>query len=76
VLSWRDQASQVFLAGYRETLGGTACYPADEPAAKGLLKLAMLEKLFYEIGYELANRPAWVWIPLAGANDLLFQGSS
>jgi maltose alpha-D-glucosyltransferase/alpha-amylase len=76
VLAWRDQASAVFLAGYRETLAGTPCYPADEPAAKGLLKLAMLEKLFYEIGYELANRPAWVWIPLAGANDLLFQGSS
>jgi maltose alpha-D-glucosyltransferase/alpha-amylase len=75
VLAWRDQASQVFLAGYRETLAGTACYPAEEPAAKSLLKLAMLEKLFYEIGYELANRPAWVWIPLAGASDLLFQST-
>jgi predicted trehalose synthase len=35
----------------------------------------MPEKLFYENGYELANRPAWAWIPLAGANDLLFQSS-
>jgi maltose alpha-D-glucosyltransferase / alpha-amylase len=74
VLAWRDQVSAAFLAGYRETLAGSACYPAEEPAAKSLLKIAMLEKLFYEIGYELANRPAWVWIPLAGAHELLFQG--
>jgi maltose alpha-D-glucosyltransferase/alpha-amylase len=74
VQAWRDQAGAVFLAGYRETLAGTACYPTEEAAAQGLLRLAMLEKLFYEIGYELANRPGWVWIPLAGANELLFQG--
>jgi maltose alpha-D-glucosyltransferase/alpha-amylase len=75
VLAWRDQASAAFLDAYRETLAGSACYPAEEGVAKSLLKLAMLEKLFYEIGYELANRPAWAWIPLAGANDLLFQSS-
>ena len=74
VQAWRDQASAAFLAGYRETLAGTACYPAEPATAQNLLKLAMLEKLFYEIGYELANRPAWVWIPLAGAHELLFQG--
>jgi maltose alpha-D-glucosyltransferase/alpha-amylase len=75
VLSWRDQASEVFLAGYREVLAGSPCYPADETAAKSLLKLAMLEKVFYEIGYELANRPNWLWIPLAGAESLLLQSS-
>jgi maltose alpha-D-glucosyltransferase / alpha-amylase len=72
VLRWRDEAQQAFLAGYRETMAGCPSYPADEQAAAGLLKLATLEKLFYEIGYELANRPAWAWIPLAGAEDLLF----
>ena len=72
---WRDQASEVFLAGYREVLKDSPCYPADEPTAKGLLKLAMLEKVFYEIGYELANRPNWLWIPLAGAESLLLQSS-
>jgi maltose alpha-D-glucosyltransferase/alpha-amylase len=74
VLRWRDQASEAFLAGYRETIAGCACYPADEGMAKSLLRLAMLEKLFYEIGYELANRPAWAWIPLAGADILIAHG--
>ena len=28
------------------------------------------EKVFYELSYELNNRPAWVWIPIAGATTL------
>jgi predicted trehalose synthase len=30
-----------------------------------------MEKVFYEIGYELANRPAWVEIPLKALLRLL-----
>jgi len=71
-LAWRDLAVDAFLSAYRETMGDCPAYPADETAARGLLALFTLEKLFYEIGYELANRPAWVGIPLAGAIDLLF----
>lgn len=26
----------------------------------------MLDKAFYELTYELNNRPDWVWLPLAG----------
>jgi maltose alpha-D-glucosyltransferase / alpha-amylase len=70
-LAWRDQTIAVFLEAYRETIAGCPAYPADDKAAKALLDLAILEKLFYEIGYELANRPAWVGIPIAGALNLL-----
>ncbi|MDZ4783922.1 MAG: maltose alpha-D-glucosyltransferase [Planctomycetia bacterium] len=73
VMAWRDEATKAFFDAYRASIAGTSSYPADEAAANGLLRLAMLEKLFYEIGYELANRPAWVWIPLAGACDLLLE---
>jgi maltose alpha-D-glucosyltransferase/alpha-amylase len=72
VLRWRDEACRTFLTAYRETMTGCPSYPANEKMAADLLKLATLEKLFYEIGYELANRPTWVWIPLAGAENLLF----
>jgi maltose alpha-D-glucosyltransferase/alpha-amylase len=75
VLRWRDQAAEAFLSGYRDVMAGCPSYPGDARAAQGLLDLAMLEKLFYEIGYELANRPAWAWIPLAGAENLLFHAS-
>ena len=71
VVAWRDQTVAAFLEAYRETIAGCPVYPADKTAAKALLDLAILEKLFYEIGYELANRPAWVGIPIAGAVDLL-----
>ncbi|HYG54473.1 MAG TPA: maltose alpha-D-glucosyltransferase [Burkholderiales bacterium] len=36
-----------------------------------LLRLFELEKLAYEIRYELANRPAWVHVPVRGAQAML-----
>jgi predicted trehalose synthase len=30
----------------------------------------MVQKIFYEVGYEAANRPHWLRIPLAGIRDL------
>jgi maltose alpha-D-glucosyltransferase / alpha-amylase len=71
VRKWRDQAQEAFLAAYRQEIAGTPSYPANEKAASALLELATLEKLFYEIRYELAHRPAWVAIPIASAADML-----
>jgi maltose alpha-D-glucosyltransferase/alpha-amylase len=31
----------------------------------------LLEKAFYEVRYELENRPEWVGIPLSGLLDLI-----
>lgn len=53
-----------FLAGYDPTL-------ADDPRRAPLLQLFTLEKLFYELTYELGSRPDWAWIPLAGITALL-----
>ena len=36
-----------------------------------LLELFLLEKAFYEIVYEAANRPDWLAIPIAGVLDIL-----
>ena len=36
-----------------------------------VLNLAMLQKVLYELNYELNNRPDWVRIPLWGIFDLL-----
>ena len=36
-----------------------------------LIRVFLLEKAVYEIGYELNNRPDWVIIPLKGTESLL-----
>lgn len=68
---WEGKAASAFVAGYREAIGDCPGFPADPLVASRLLKLFLLEKAFYEIGYELANRPAWIGIPLAGVMGIL-----
>jgi maltose alpha-D-glucosyltransferase/alpha-amylase len=40
-------------------------------AEGALLDLFLIEKAAYEIRYEIANRPAWVSIPLQGLQDIM-----
>jgi maltose alpha-D-glucosyltransferase/alpha-amylase len=72
-LDWRDRSVAAFLAGYRESIAGAACWPDDLDAANRLLDLMLIDKVLYEIGYELANRPAWLAIPVQGLNELLTE---
>jgi predicted trehalose synthase len=30
-----------------------------------------LEKAVYELGYEMNNRPDWIWVPLEGIRSIL-----
>ena len=39
--------------------------------AQNLLDFFLLEKAFYEIEYELMNRPAWLHVPLDGTWRIL-----
>jgi maltose alpha-D-glucosyltransferase / alpha-amylase len=68
---WRRQVSEAFLARYRATMTGTRSFPDDPAVVDALIAFFSLEKAFYEIEYELANRPQWVGIPLAGVLSLL-----
>jgi maltose alpha-D-glucosyltransferase/alpha-amylase len=70
-LDWERRSVDAFLTGYRETIAGSASYPADPRQAQRLLELFVLEKAFYEMSYELANRPSWVRIPLEGIRAIL-----
>ncbi|HEY9515256.1 MAG TPA: hypothetical protein VIQ74_06195, partial [Gemmatimonadaceae bacterium] len=49
---WERDARAAFLAAYGAE--------ADSP----LIDLFEMEKMFYELEYELNNRPDWVWVPL------------
>ncbi len=70
-LRWREAASATFLEAYRERMAGCPSLPADPDQDEALLRLFLLEKALYEIGYEAANRPAWLAIPLRGVVALL-----
>ena len=69
--AWAQAAIKGFLDGHSEAIATTQALPTDQQAAQKLLRLFVMEKVFYEIGYELANRPAWVEIPLKALLRLL-----
>ncbi|WP_062227154.1 maltose alpha-D-glucosyltransferase [Aureimonas frigidaquae] len=67
--TWRDQVSASFLAAWSQASG----IDLDDGGNRKLLDLFLLQKAFYELGYELASRPAWLPIPLRGIVSLLKQ---
>jgi maltose alpha-D-glucosyltransferase/alpha-amylase len=69
--AWRQRAVDGFRAAYRKTMRGCVAYPASKKQAREMTAFFMLEKAVYEVSYELANRPAWVDIPLRGILGIL-----
>jgi maltose alpha-D-glucosyltransferase/alpha-amylase len=63
--AWEAEARATFLRAYDESARSAGLYPSLA-AVRDLLGLFELEKAFYELRYEMANRPAWVRIPLLG----------
>jgi maltose alpha-D-glucosyltransferase/alpha-amylase len=68
---WRDFSVKSFMEQYREKVADCPIWPSHPGAAKALSELMIIEKAFYEIGYELANRPAWLSIPVRHMVDLI-----
>ncbi len=68
---WERRSAAAFLDGYRATIAGCPSFPGEPGAAQRLLELFVLEKAFYEMSYELANRPSWLRIPLEGIRAIL-----
>ncbi|HYI02228.1 phosphotransferase [Hyalangium sp.] len=59
-----EPSRDAFLAGYLETTQGAPFLPADKATFWVMLRAFELEKLLYEVRYELQNRPDWVRIPV------------
>jgi maltose alpha-D-glucosyltransferase/alpha-amylase len=68
---WYLWVSAAFLGGYGEAVSGTSVLPAGDEERAVLLDVLLLRKAFYELDYELNNRPDWVAIPLQGIVSLL-----
>jgi maltose alpha-D-glucosyltransferase / alpha-amylase len=68
---WREHSAAAFMAAYRSSLSDARLWPQSPEAADRLLDFFLLEKAFYEIEYELAHRPDWLRVPLAGTWRIL-----
>ncbi|MDH4092426.1 MAG: alpha-amylase, partial [Cyclobacteriaceae bacterium] len=68
---WHRFVSRIFLDAYIEAAAGTGFVPKSKEEMETLMTTFLLEKLLYELDYELRNRPEWVIIPLNGIKSIL-----
>ncbi|MGC9372011.1 MAG: maltose alpha-D-glucosyltransferase [Thermovirgaceae bacterium] len=68
---WVTEVSRTFLDGYKKTAGPASFIPDSDSAALVLLHAFLLEKAFYEVNYELHNRPGWLDIPITGILEMI-----
>ena len=45
--------------------------PREPESTDAVRSLFELEKAFYELAYEIDNRPDWAWIPMRALSKLL-----
>src|SRR6185503_14698752 len=69
---WERDVRLAYLEGYLSAAVGdeSDILPEDQSHIKQLIALFETEKAFYELAYELNNRPAWAWIPMRGISKL------
>jgi maltose alpha-D-glucosyltransferase/alpha-amylase len=68
--AWEAATRRAFLQAYAAATAGSGLYGSFDDM-RGLLELAEMEKVLYELRYELDNRPDWLHIPLQGLEALL-----
>ena len=68
--AWEAETRAAFLKAYGAASAGSGIYESFDDA-RGLMQLAEMEKVLYELRYELNNRPAWIHIPMQGLTALL-----
>jgi maltose alpha-D-glucosyltransferase/alpha-amylase len=70
IAGWEAQAGSIFLRSYADSIADAALLPRGT-SSELLLRALLLDKAFYELSYELNNRPDWVDIPLDGLLRLI-----
>jgi maltose alpha-D-glucosyltransferase/alpha-amylase len=73
--AWMGEVRANFLSAYQEAAAGGSFAPSDAEHLRRLLTVFELEKAIYELGYEMNNRPDWIWIPVMGINNLTGGGA-
>jgi maltose alpha-D-glucosyltransferase/alpha-amylase len=68
---WYLWVAATFMRAYLAAAQGHGFLPESRDELVTVLDLAMLQKVLYELNYELNNRPDWVSIPLRGLLDIM-----
>jgi maltose alpha-D-glucosyltransferase/alpha-amylase len=63
---WFHYVSQYFLTAYLDVARPHHFLPSDDDALDLVLRVYILEKAIYEVGYEMNARPEWLRIPIRG----------
>jgi len=71
---WQRRVSAAFINGYLSVVENTHLFPTGKDELEVLLSAYLIEKVLYELLYELNHRPDWVVIPAQGLLDLLDKG--
>ncbi len=72
---WRQWVSAAFLGAYLPPAREANLVPSTRDSLERLLRIFLIDKSVYELGYELDNRPTWTPIPLRGIRELLDRES-
>ena len=68
---WYRWVSAAFLTAYCAVAGQGTFLPQGQEERQVLLDAYLLEKVLYELRYELNSRPDWVHVPLQGILDVV-----
>jgi maltose alpha-D-glucosyltransferase / alpha-amylase len=69
--AWEREMRELFLGAYLDEVGNAPFVPRDREQLDRVLAVFELEKAVYELGYELNNRPDWIWLPVRGILKIL-----
>ncbi|HET8656637.1 MAG TPA: maltose alpha-D-glucosyltransferase [Longimicrobiaceae bacterium] len=69
--AWLRLIRKTFLDAYLDATRGASFIPDDRETLERVLRAFELEKAVYELGYEMNNRPDWIWVPVQGLRAIL-----
>jgi maltokinase len=72
--AWEDLARARFLSGYLSRSHEGHMLPADRDVQATMLDVFEIDKVLYEVAYEMDHRPDWLPLPLAGIRRVLARG--
>ena len=67
---WHTMAATAFVGAYRERMAGSGLVPGTDAEFDRCLRIYLLAKAVYQVGYELNYRPRWTSVALRTLSDI------